>query len=367
MNIRRLVLVLGAVAATFVATSPARAQGQDTGGSCIPASQRAGRAFGCFIIAAQQVGQLDDKVSFWHVETFPTRQAAERARAARGAVVETFGKVWLLTIAEAGWRSPGGAHVAEIGPLPIASGISYTAQYMEAIFRPGMKSTVHRHSGPEAWYTVSGETCLETPQGRMVGRAGGSYVVVPGGPPMELTATGSETREALVLILHDSGQPPTSPATDWTPKGLCRGADAMPSRVAQQGLPALRAGTDLLTMDAQVVAAVGKPMPDLTPDRFEVRIDGRLRRVLLAEFLHADGGAITRNPRPVRTDPACVFGFERSGQGTNAHYRLGIEPLDTDKTKIKHRSVRIKDRALAIKRWAWRGRAPAPSSPGDAR
>jgi hypothetical protein len=184
---------------------------------------------------------------------------------------------------------------------------------------------------------------------------------------MELTATGSETREALVLILHDSGQPPTSPATDWTPKGLCRGADAMPSRVAQQGLPAFRAGTDLLTMDAQVVAAVGKPMPDLTPDRFEVRIDGRLRRVLLAEFLHADGGAITRNPRPVRTDPACVFGFERSGQGTNAHYRLGIEPLDTDKTKIKHRSVRIKDRALAIKRWAWRGRAPAPSSPGDAR
>ena len=86
-----------------------------------------------------------------------------------------------------------------------------------------MKSTVHRHSGPEAWYTVSGETCLETPQGHMVGRAGGSYVVVPSGPPMELTATGSATRQALVLILHDSAQPSTSPATDWTPKGLCKG------------------------------------------------------------------------------------------------------------------------------------------------
>ena len=34
-----------------------------------------------------------------------------------------------------------------------------------------MKSAVHRHSGPEAWYTVSGETCLETPDGTQVGRA----------------------------------------------------------------------------------------------------------------------------------------------------------------------------------------------------
>jgi hypothetical protein len=38
---------------------------------------------------------------------------------------------------------------------------------------------------------------------------------------MELTATGSETRRALVLILHDSTQPHTTVATDWKPKGLC--------------------------------------------------------------------------------------------------------------------------------------------------
>ena len=223
MRIRTPVLLLAAVAGMFVATSKARAQHQDTGGRCIPASQRAGRSFGCFIVAAQPVGQLEDKVAYWHVETFSSRPAAERARGARGAVVETFGKVWLLTIAEAGWRSQGGTHVAEIGRLPITAGVNYSAQYMEAVFRPGMKSTVHRHSGPEAWYTVSGETCLETPQGHMVGRAGGSYVVVPSGPPMELTATGSATRQALVLILHDSAQPSTSPATDWTPKGLCKG------------------------------------------------------------------------------------------------------------------------------------------------
>src|SRR5258707_669858 len=35
-------------------------------------------------------------------------------------------------------------------------------------------------------------------------------------------ATGTETRRALVLVLHDSKQSAGSPAPDWTPKGLCK-------------------------------------------------------------------------------------------------------------------------------------------------
>ena len=69
---------------------------------------------------------------------------------------------------------------------------------------------------------ASGETCLETPERKMAGRAGGAHVIVPGGPPMHLTAAGKETRRALVLVLHDSSKPPTTPAHDWTPKGLCK-------------------------------------------------------------------------------------------------------------------------------------------------
>jgi quercetin dioxygenase-like cupin family protein len=201
----------------------AHGQSQDTASACIPASERDGRAFGCFIVAAQPLGRLERPATFWHLETFPTRAAAETAKSARGVVLEAFDKVWLLTIGDAGWRSSGAVHVAEIGPLTITPGRAYTAQFMEAVFRPGMKSRVHRHAGPEAWYTLSGETCLETPDGTLVGRAGGGSVIVPQGPAMELTATGTETRKALVLILHDSAQPHTSPAPDWTPKGLCKG------------------------------------------------------------------------------------------------------------------------------------------------
>lgn len=188
---------------------------------CKPVSERTGE-LGCWITANAALGQLPQQPIFWHLDIYPTRNAAEGAKGPRGAVVESLGKVWLLTIEVAGWRPSGGERAAEIGPLPVSAIAKYSAQYMEAVFTPGMTAPAHRHSGPEAWYTLAGETCLETPEGRLVGRAGGSHVIVPGGPPMHLTATGTETRRALVLILHDSEQPPTTPAHDWTPKGLCR-------------------------------------------------------------------------------------------------------------------------------------------------
>ena len=188
---------------------------------CKPVSQRTGEV-GCWITANAELGQLPQEPIFWHLYTYPTRTEAEAAKGQRGTVVESLGKVWLLTIETASWRPAAGARVAEVGPLPVSASAKYSAQYMEAIFTPGMTAPAHRHSGPEAWYTLTGETCLETPDGKVIGRAGGSHVIVPGGPPMHLTATGTETRRALVLVLHDSTQPPTTPAPDWTPKGLCR-------------------------------------------------------------------------------------------------------------------------------------------------
>jgi quercetin dioxygenase-like cupin family protein len=200
-----------------------------TGGICTPVSERAGREFGCFITAREDLGILsNDRPVFWHVALYRTRAAANSARAARETVVESLGQTWLFTIAPAGWQPAGAERVTAIGPLPISPGVAYTAQYMEAVFRPGMKSIVHRHSGPEAWYTLSGATCLETPAGTMEGRAGGQHVIVPSGPPMELTATGTEVRRALVLILHDSSQPASSAASDWTPKGLCSRLNSTP-------------------------------------------------------------------------------------------------------------------------------------------
>jgi quercetin dioxygenase-like cupin family protein len=186
---------------------------------CLPVAQRTSE-IGCWLIADQVVGELPAGPISWHLDTYPTRAEAEAAKRPGATVVESLGKVWLLTVAEVGWRPSGGERAAEIGPLPVDASARYAAQYLEAIFQPGMKSIVHRHGGPEVWYTATGETCLETPQGKLVGRAG-QPVIVPGGPPMELTATGTELRRAVVLILYDVTQPASTLVHDWKPKGLC--------------------------------------------------------------------------------------------------------------------------------------------------
>ena len=71
------------------------------------------------------------------------------------------------------------------------------------------------------WFIVSGEQCLETPDGPLLGRAG-EGVAVRGDLPMMVVATGTEIRRNLTLILHDAARPATTPLDDWKPQGLCR-------------------------------------------------------------------------------------------------------------------------------------------------
>ena len=192
------------------------------GDNCKPASART-QEIGCWILADDSVGQITKPEAFWHLDSYPTRTAAQADKWPQGVVVESFGKVWLMTISDEKWRSAHGTRVAEIGPLPIVAGQLYSAQLMEAVFTPGMTAAAHIHSGPEAWYALGGETCLETSDGRVqIGRAGGPPLIVPMGLAMHLTATGSEQRRSIVLILHQSSEPATTMIHDWIPKGLCR-------------------------------------------------------------------------------------------------------------------------------------------------
>jgi quercetin dioxygenase-like cupin family protein len=191
------------------------------GGVCKPASMRT-QQVGCWIMADDPIGQLTKSSVFWTLDVYPTRVGAEADKGPRGTVLESLGKVWLLNIEYQKSKSSHGSRAAKIGPLFVTAGENYSVQYMEAIFNPGMTAPEHIHSGPEAWYTMAGETCLETSDGRVqVGRVGGPPVIVPMGLSMHLTATGTEQRRALVLILHQTSQPPTTLDHNWVAKGLC--------------------------------------------------------------------------------------------------------------------------------------------------
>jgi quercetin dioxygenase-like cupin family protein len=193
--------------------------------TCLPISERAGRDVGCWLIVAEPLGQLPRSEVFWHLDTYATRPAAETAKGPRGTVVEALGRVWLFTIAEAGWRASGGVRVAEVGPIFVKAGEQYTAQYAEGISNPGDVTPKHRHPGPEIWYTTAGGFCAEASDGKTyMGTAGHGVVIQAdhtGWSMMMLVATGPEVRRSIFLVLHQSAHNWTAPAPEWTPKGLC--------------------------------------------------------------------------------------------------------------------------------------------------
>jgi len=116
-----------ALAAAFLVPAAQEASAQ----ICRPVAERTGEV-GCWIIAHSAVGQLTKSEVFWHLDVFPTRAAAAEAeKTTTATVLEAFGKFWLSSIGDAGWRSIAGERLAEIGPLPTNAGQSYSAQHME--------------------------------------------------------------------------------------------------------------------------------------------------------------------------------------------------------------------------------------------
>ncbi|MGF6781806.1 quercetin dioxygenase-like cupin family protein [Paraburkholderia sp. GAS334] len=217
--VRRLAIIVclpTALVATESMSAPVVPGGCET-----PVSQRTNEV-GCYLTATEDLGEVPQGPLFWHLYNYPTRAAADAAKGSRATVVESFGRVWLYTIADAAWRPSGGERIAVIGPLATIAGKRYTARYMEVVFTPGMVGGphAHRHPGAEAWYVLTGAQCLETPEGITVLHAGESGTVAEG-PPMYIQSVGTEIRRSVLLVLHDSSQPWISAASDWTPKGLC--------------------------------------------------------------------------------------------------------------------------------------------------
>src|SRR5687768_13570268 len=149
------------------------------------------------LIGHQNLSSLRREPLFWHLETFRSAKAAQRAAGPNSTVVKAYGKTWLFTIERRRWRSRGGRHVAAIGPLALEPAPAYSVHYLRAIFSPGMTAPLHVHSGPEAFFALTGDSCLETPDGVQVARGPGNQLLVKGSPPMQLMALGKVPRRAF--------------------------------------------------------------------------------------------------------------------------------------------------------------------------
>jgi mannose-6-phosphate isomerase-like protein (cupin superfamily) len=175
---------------------------------------------GCYQISQVDLGEVPTAL-YWQIYQFPTKAAAkvEAGRHDWSAVAEAHSRVWLFVLGKAPEPINGGAKQALIGPLHPPPG-PVTAHFSEAIFSPGMQTRVHSHLGPEAFYVVEGEQCMETPSDTRLIPAGGTYVV-ESGPHIQAAPKG---RRNLVLILAPTGKPAVIPGGDRRPTGFCKSA-----------------------------------------------------------------------------------------------------------------------------------------------
>jgi quercetin dioxygenase-like cupin family protein len=184
----------------------------------VPANEKRPE-FGCFNIATVTGLHFSRTSVYWHLSVFPNRKAAEAAKSAKGIVVEEDGQAWLSEFGPRDLVPRRGKAVAVIGPMRLPVAKSYSAVLSYAVMRPGDSSRVHTHPGPEGWYVLAGEQCLETPAGADWARVGGTMTVPPN-IPMELNVTGTTLRRAFALVIHDSNQQ-RGIQSQWKPSGAC--------------------------------------------------------------------------------------------------------------------------------------------------
>ena len=63
-----------------------------------------------YLVAAGELGELPSTPLYWQIVSYPSLFAAEAAKGSRGTVVTALDQIWLMTIAEAGFRPAGGTH-----------------------------------------------------------------------------------------------------------------------------------------------------------------------------------------------------------------------------------------------------------------
>ena len=161
---------------------------------------------GCSIIADKRLPTPLAAPVLWHIDEFATLTAAQQAEGPTSVALIAHGSAWLYSIESDTSNHHGGKHRAVVGPLPVQPNGRYSLMAMSAYFLSGQSSVVHTHPGPEAWWVLEGDQCLQTTRTTIRARAGQGAIVAEG-DTMQMVATGVGPRRALVIILHHSDQP----------------------------------------------------------------------------------------------------------------------------------------------------------------
>lgn len=123
------------------------------GGCSAPAGENRGKA-GCFLSAELPILQPAPQL-YWHIVQGESEAAAAKAarRFRHTAIVNAHNRWWLYVMSRNAAESTLPRHHV-VGPFDVAAGKPIAARFMESWFSPGMRTRVHSHSGPEAFYIM---------------------------------------------------------------------------------------------------------------------------------------------------------------------------------------------------------------------
>lgn len=168
-------------------------------------------------VAERSLAELPAGEPHWRIEAFPTLNEAQSAAGPTALTAEVSGRAYLFTLAAHGERTPGGAFVAEIGPVPRVHATRYLLRINHAHAPPGAATTVHAHPGSEAFYVIAGQLSQRTEHGVVRVDAGDTMNGHTPGTVMQLRSTGTAPLDQIVLFVVDADRPFSSPATFEAP------------------------------------------------------------------------------------------------------------------------------------------------------
>jgi hypothetical protein len=164
-------------------------------------------------VVEKKVKELPSGPLYWRLENFPTLAQAQAAAGPTALAAEVADKVWLFTLGPKDGSTPGGTKVAEIGPVPPISASEYLLRVNRAGGAPGVKTPIHTHPGPEAFYVLAGKLGQRTPHGVSYVDAGASMVGHGADTPMEVFNAGTTALDELAIFVVDATRPFSSPAS----------------------------------------------------------------------------------------------------------------------------------------------------------
>ena len=176
---------------------------------CVENSPERRGEFGCSYIEDKPLPVSLKEPLVWHIDRFDSGKAALAAVGPASVAFEAHGTWWLMTIESSASDHHGGNHVATVALPRLPPASQYRLLVYSAYVKAGQTSRVHHHSGVEAFYTVDGEQCLETPT-RAYRIPKGGTLAVPPGVTMRLVAAGSRPRRGFAVLVYDASQPPTT-------------------------------------------------------------------------------------------------------------------------------------------------------------